>query len=182
MNSEDGKSTVKLIIAIAVIIAVVIVGVHIAIKFINSEKVKNTQADLLLVKAKIEILKGNNNMNKDEHPLLGYQLTQIPEGIIINDFIDKHVISEDEYENYYVLDKECLEKLELQDLINKYKGYFIVNYDNFEVIYTEGYENENGMWCYKISDLKKLPENQKPKTVEQNEQTEQTNESEQEGE
>lgn len=40
-----------------------------------------------------------------------------------------------------------------------------MNYENFEVIYTEGYENENGMWCYRISDLKKLPENKNPKQI-----------------
>ena len=70
MNREDGKSTIKLIIAIAVIIAVVLVGVKYAIDFVNREKVKNTQADLLLVKAKIEILKGNYDMNNDENPFL----------------------------------------------------------------------------------------------------------------
>ena len=105
MNSENGRSTIKLIIAIAVIIAVVLIGIKFAMDFIKKEKVKNTQADLLLVKAKIEILKGNYDMNKDEHPLQGYQLTQIPEEINIKEFLDKHVISEDEYEKYYVLDK-----------------------------------------------------------------------------
>ncbi len=52
--------------------------------------------------------------------------------------------------------------MELQELVNKYNGYFIVNYDNFEVIYTEGYENTNGLWCYKISDLNKMPETSLP--------------------
>lgn len=75
-----------------------------------------------------------------------------------------------------------LEKLDLQDLVGKYKGYFIVNYENFEVIYTEGYENENGMWCYRISDLKKYPEISKSvdettQTEEQNEKTEEQSES-----
>ncbi len=55
-------------------------------------------------------------------------------------------------------------------MVNKYKGYFIVNYDNFEVIYTDGYENENGMWCYRISDLKKIPEDKKPKQLNSGEQ------------
>ncbi len=48
--------------------------------------------------------------------------------------------------------------MDLKDLVNKYPGYFIVNYDNYEVIYSEGYKNENGLWCYKISDLYKKPE------------------------
>lgn len=104
MNNEDGKSTIKLIIAIAVIIAVVLVGVKFAIDFFKKEDIKNTQADLLLIKAKIEILKGNYDMNKDENPLQGYQLNQIPEEININEFLEKHVINEEEYEKYYVLD------------------------------------------------------------------------------
>ena len=104
MNNEDGKSTIKLIIAIAVIIAVVLVGVKFAIDFFKKEDIKNTQADLLLIKAKIEILKGNYDMNKDENPLQGYQLNQIPEEININEFLEKHVINEEEYGKYYVLD------------------------------------------------------------------------------
>lgn len=48
--------------------------------------------------------------------------------------------------------------MDLQDLVNKYSGFFVVNYENFDVIYSEGYENKNGLWCYKISDLNKIPE------------------------
>lgn len=48
--------------------------------------------------------------------------------------------------------------MELQNLVNRYTGYFIVNYNNFEVVYSDGYENENGLWCYKVSDLEKMPE------------------------
>ena len=62
--------------------------------------------------------------------------------------------------------------MDLQELVNKYKGYFVVNYDNFEVIYTEGYENENGLWCYKLSDLSKEPELPKPIEITTTEQTE----------
>jgi hypothetical protein len=51
-----------------------------------------------------------------------------------------------------------LEKLQLKELGDKYRGYFIVNYGNFEVVYTDGYENEYGVWCYRITDLKKKPE------------------------
>lgn len=45
--------------------------------------------------------------------------------------------------------------MDLKDLVDRYPGYFIVNYENFEVIYTEGYENEFGLYCYKVSDLEK---------------------------
>lgn len=45
--------------------------------------------------------------------------------------------------------------MDLKDLVDRYPGYFIVNYENFEVIYTEGYENEYGLYCYRVSDLEK---------------------------
>lgn len=178
MKQVKGKSSIKLIVAIIVIAVVVGFGAKYTIDFIHKEKVKNLQADLLLVKAKIEICKGNHDMNKDENPLQGVQLTQLPESIDIKDFLDKRVISEEEYEKYYLLDSEALEKIDLKELVNKYPGYFIVDYDNYEVIYSEGYENENRLWCYKVSDINKLPEsnnNQVLNTEENNEENSQGN-------
>ena len=175
MRHEEGKSSIKLIIAMIVIVILVILGVRYTIKFINSEKVKNFQYDMLLVKNKTEIYNAKHTLNKDENPLLGYQLTQLPEDININEFNDKHVISDEDYEKYYLLDSASLEKMDLSELANKYQGYFIVNYENYEVIYTEGYENKNGMWCYKISDLEKTQAEQKSQTN----KIEETNEGEQ---
>ena len=88
-----------------------IFGIRYIIDFVNKEKVKNFQADLLLIKAKIEIYKGNYDMNKDENPLQGYQLNQLPENININKFLEKNIISQDDYENYYLLDNRKFRKL-----------------------------------------------------------------------
>ena len=104
MKNEEGKGSKKLIIAIVVIGIVVALGVRYTIEFFNKESIKDLQADLLLVKAKIEVVKGNNSMDSEANPLKGYQLTQLPEDIKINEFLDKHVIAEEEYEKYYLLD------------------------------------------------------------------------------
>jgi hypothetical protein len=114
MNKESGKSSVKLVLAIAVITVFAVIGVRYAMDFFRRENIKNTQADLLLVKAKIEVLKGNYDMNSDENPLQGHLLTEIPEEINISEFLDKHVISEDEYGNYYVLDKRKFRKTSIE--------------------------------------------------------------------
>ena len=182
MKNIISKSSVKLTIGIVLILAIVIGAVHYVKYYINRENIKNMQADLLLVQAKVEIVKANYSINKDENPLKGYQLTQLPENININEFLEKNVISQEEYEKYYLLDQASLEQMDLQELVNKYKGYFIVNYDNYEVIYTEGYENENKIWCYRLSDLHKTPEVKKveeQKTEEGTEQVEQTEQTEQ---
>lgn len=104
MKQECGKGFMKLILAIAVIIAVAIIGVRYTKDVIKTENAKDMQADLLLVQAKVEMVKGNYNMNRDENPLKGYQLTQLPEGVNIDDFLSKNIIAQDEYEKYYLLD------------------------------------------------------------------------------
>lgn len=162
MKQKNGIGFVKLIIGIIVIVIVVILAISYAKKEIDKEMVKNVQADLLLVQAKIELVKGNYSMDKENNPLKGYQLTQLPEDISIQDFYDKNIITQDEYERYYLLTSEALEQCGLGELVGNYDGYFIVNYDDYEVIYTKGYENTNGLWCYKLSELNKAnePENQ----------------------
>lgn len=182
MKNIFSKSSVRLTIGVVLIVAIVVGAVHYIKYYINKENIKNVQADLLLVQAKVEIVKANYSMNKDENPLKGYQLTQLPENININEFKEKNVITQEEYEKYYLLDQTSLEQMDLQELVNKYNGYFIVNYDNYEVIYTEGYENENKIWCYKLSDLHKTPEVKKvdePKVDDGAEQVEQSNQNEQ---
>lgn len=175
MNLKTGRSSIKLIIAIIIIVVAVIVGINYVMNIIKKESIKEVQADLLLVQAKVNIVKGNYSVNKEENPLKGYQLNQLPENINISAFLEKHIIPEEEYEKYYLIDSSALEQMQLQELVNKYQGYFIVNYDNFEVIYTEGYENENGLWCYRITDLHKKPEVQQKQENNQ-EQIEQKNE------
>ena len=193
MIQRKGKSSIKLIVAIVIIVALITAGVIYLRKFLSNESIKDLQYDMLLVKTKTETVKSKNVLNKDENPLIGYQLTSLPENINIDEFKTKNVIGEDEYEKYYLLDSECLEKMDLKELVNKYPGYFIVCYDDYEVIYSKGYENKNKMWCYKISDLEKKPENKKlessipasteeqtnnEETTENSEQTENTENSE----
>ena len=103
--NEEGKGLIKLIIPVAIIIVAVIFGVRYAQNYIKSENNKNLQADLLLVQNKVEIVKGNNSMNSTENPLKGYKLTELPENINIADFLGKNVISQEEYEKYYLLDQ-----------------------------------------------------------------------------
>lgn len=158
MIQKKGKSSIPLFIAIIVIALVVVFGTIYVIRFFANENVKDLQYDMLLVKTKTEMFKSKNTLNKEENPLPGFKLNELPENINIDEFKSMAIITEDEYDKYYLLDSESLEKMDLKELVNKYDGYFIVNYDDYEVIYTKGYENKNKLWCYKISDLEKTPE------------------------
>ena len=170
------KKSIIMILAIIVIAIIVFLGIRYAINFFKQEDIKELQYDILLVKTKTETVKVKNTVNSEENPLLGYQLNQLPENINIDSFKAKNIIKEDEYEKYYLLDSECLEKMDLKELVNKHPGYYIVNYETFEVVYTEGYTNKEGVFCYKISDLEKYNKPEEP-TIE--ETTEETNNEEQ---
>ena len=161
MRNENGKGTVKWIIVICLIIVVVFAIVHYVIGIIKREKAKELQADLLLVQANVEIVKGKNNVNKDENPLKGIQLSKIGEKVNIKKVLEKQGISADDSAKYFVLRNSDLSGMDLQELVGKNKGTYIVNYENFEVIYSAGYENVNGLWCYKVSELNKQPEVQR---------------------
>lgn len=67
----------------------------------------------------------------------------------IEEFKKIQVISEEEYEKYYILTDEDLEKLKV-DVKNEKNAYYLINYDSNEVILTKGYEGK-----YKLSDMEK---------------------------
>ena len=159
MKLQNGKRIIIVSISIAIIIAVVVIIAQYIMGIVKREKTKELQADLLLVQAKVEIVKGKNNMNKDENPLKGWQLLKVVEKFKMKDKVKFNNISAEELDKFYFLKDSELSTMDLQELVGKNKGYYIVNYDNYEVIYTLGYENANGLWCYKISDLNKQPEN-----------------------
>ncbi len=158
MRQENGKGTVKWILVICAIIAVVFVFAYYISTVIKREKTKELQADLLLVQAKVEIVRGRNDMNKDENPLKGIPLSKISEKLKAKKYIESRGFAADEFANYYVLRDSDLSAMDLNKLVGKNKGSYIVNYANFDVIYTEGYENLNGLWCYKVSEMNKQPE------------------------
>ena len=128
------------------------------------------QADLLAVQAKVEIIKGKNSVNKDENPLKGVSVSKVAEKIpVVNKIFEKHGITGDDVGKYYILRNADLNEMELGNLVGKHPGTYVVNYDNFEVLYTLGYTNVNGVFCFKVSEINKQPDVQKVVPVSNNE-------------
>lgn len=178
MNQDNIKRATKFFIIICAIIAVIaVLGFYIR-NIVIKEKLKSMQADLLLVQAKVEILKGKNSVSKDENPLRGMQLSKINSKIKISSIVSEYGITSEELEKYYLLLDSDMDVMELGSLKGKYDGSYIVNYDTYEVVYTAGYTNRKGLRCFKVSEMDKEPEVKNPaKTLEENTQTpEQTTE------
>lgn len=181
MNQNSKKRIIKYVIIITIIIAIITLITQHVLNIVKKEKIKEMQADLLSVQAKVEIIKGKNNVNKDENPLKGIQVSKVAEKIkIVNKIFEKYEITGDNVGKYYILKNSDLSEMDLQNLVGKNSGSYIVNYENFEVLYTKGYTNANGLFCYKVSEMNKQPEIQKiiPASTTETQQTGEENKTE----
>ena len=152
MKKENGMSHITLVFWIAIIIVVCVMGVKILLKETENREVENLTTDMLLLQGKIKVISQTNEMNKEEHPLIGRKLTENLEDEKVKYLIDNNVITEEAeaLENYYIIDTENLKTLNLEDNLNG--EYYIVNYKTYEVIHSKGMELHEQMH-YTLTEL-----------------------------
>ena len=75
----------------------------------------------------------------------------------IKKLLEQQNITIDENSKYYVLDKENLKEIGLGNIELESDQYYIVNYDNLEILYTKGVQIGDNI-LYKLSDFNKLNE------------------------
>ena len=150
------KSLVVTYIKIFIVIAIIAVGIYIAIKFFNkeysSEEYETIKTDMLLIQGQTEVLSQKVEIEDDDAEYIGTKLKDKEIDENIQNLIDKKIVdlySDDS--NYYCLDNSNLEELGLNI---KTDNYFIVDYKKNDVIYIEGVENSEGNTVYKLSDMK----------------------------
>lgn len=150
------KSLVVTYIKIFIVIAIIAVGIYIAIKFFNkeysSEEYETIKTDMLLIQGQTEVLSQKVEIEDDDAEYIGTKLKDKKIDENIQNLIDKKIVDLDSDDsNYYCLDNSNLEELGLNI---KTDNYFIVDYKKNDVIYIEGVENSEGNTVYKLSDMK----------------------------
>lgn len=145
-------SHITLVFTIVIIIVIGVVGTRIILKENKNREIENVTTNMLLVQGKIKVIAQENEMNKDENTLVGKSLSENLEDEKIKRLIENKVISEDEenFDKYYIIDSETLNELNLQDNLDR--EYYIVNYKNYEIIYSKGIEIE-GQMHYTLTEL-----------------------------
>lgn len=138
-----------------VFIVIILVGITIyknINKKIQEEKYDNIKTNMLMIEGKIKILKAESEVSGNQDNYVGIKITEA-NNEEANKVMQNLQINQDEFQNYYVLNKECFEKIGISDSIDEEeKDSYIVNYDNSEVIYIKGIE-VNGEIKYKLSDI-----------------------------
>lgn len=161
-NEELGISAIKLIFTI-IILAIIISGIIFVVKRLwQDNSIKDIGTDLLYIKAKCKIIHDKNIIDPNEQ-LLGEKITEYAESEEINKIISQS-------DKWYKLGQSDLENIGLGNL--KAEDGYIVNYEEEDVIYAKGIE-ENEKTYYKLSDLEAHQEEEalEDKTQENEQQT-----------
>ena len=151
------KSLVVTYIKIFIVIAIIVVGIILALKFLNkeynSQEYETIKTDMLLIQGQTEVLAQKVAIEEDDAEYIGTKLEDKEIDETIQNLIDKEIVDLDsEDSNYYCLDNSNLEELGLEDV--RTDNFFIVDYKRNDIIYIDGIEDSEGNIVYKLSDMK----------------------------
>lgn len=155
MKKENGlthMTTIFLVIIILVLILVAVRSVELQYKNEESETIKT---NMLAIQGKAKIIAEEEKALKKE--LAGIKISDKKEEENIKKLLEQQNITIDENSKYYVLDKENLKEIGLGNIELESDQYYIVNYDNLEILYTKGVQIGDNI-LYKLSDFNKLNE------------------------
>ena len=115
MNKK--RHTIKLVILIS-IFAVIITAIAISSKYINKKvnesKDDDIKTDMLVLQAKIKVIKGESEVNKNTDNYLGIKVNESNNENIIN-LLKSINIPDEELQNYYILNNQDIELMGISE-------------------------------------------------------------------
>lgn len=152
MKNNKGMGLISLIIIIAIIVGLIVAGIYFVKLKYSEVRVETIKTDMLQVQWKVKKYMDDQTVNGEEKQYLGTKIIEMQEDTLVKEFLSKGIISEEEYEKYYVLKDEELEQSTLE--ITNYEGsYYLINYETYEVIVTQGCKYPDGEILYKLTDI-----------------------------
>lgn len=158
MKSQKGMSHIMLLICIVLILAIV-GGILYITNSLNQERIlENYQTEMLMLQSKVKILSQESIMQKKDELLKGKKVSENLEDENIKQLLENKIISQEEesFDKYYILDKANIEEMGLANIVIE-DGFYIVNYDTDEIIYSNGIVLGKETY-YKLSQIQKRNE------------------------
>lgn len=176
MKSEKAMSHITVIICILILIAIAILGIRFFLHENENRIINNLTTDMLLLQGKVKVLSQENEMNSEEHPLIGTKVADSIEDEKIKSMLEKKVINQEDenFNSYYIIDGSNMKELKLVD--NPNGEYYIVNYKTYEIIYVKGIEID-GSVKYTLTQLLEYNDKQEEKKIDESSETTNSEES-----
>lgn len=151
MRKSLAFTYVKIFIAIILIALVIYYAINFIQREYNSEEFETVKTDMLALQGRIEILKQQVETETEDVEYVGTEIEQKENELEIQYLINNNVIDIDsEDSNYYCIDNSNLQELGLEIQTD---SYYIVDYEQNDVIYVDGIKDSSGNTVYKLSDM-----------------------------
>ena len=151
------KTYIKILFLLAIIASVIYGGIYFLKKGYANEQFETIKTNMLLIEAKTKIVAEKMKMKEKDTSYVGRKIEE-RDMEDIKALQEKGMIDTEEKENiYYILEKSHLEELGLTT-IKLEEGYYIVEYNTNEIIYSKGVEDKNGNKLYKLTEIEKVSE------------------------
>ncbi len=169
MKSQNGMGHLATIICIIIIFSTIFGFIFYAKNKFEQENKQNYETDMLLIQGKIKVISQEVAIKKTEELIKGKKLEENLENEEIMKLIEKDIISQEDtdFSKYYYLEKNDLDEIGLPN-IKLESGYYIVNYETYEVIYSKGIEIKDNIY-YKLSELQALNEEENSQNINEEE-------------
>ena len=147
------KTYVKILFFIGVIIAIIYgVGYFLKNEY-DDEQFETIKTNMLVIEAKTKMVAEKIKMKEKDAVYIGKKVEEEKDDEDIKKLQENGIINLEEKNNiYYILRKNDLEELGLTT-VNLEGGYYIVEYNSNEIIYTKGVKDKSGNLLYKLSDM-----------------------------
>lgn len=155
MKKENGLTHMTTIFLVIIILVLILVAVRFVELQYKNEESETIKTNMLAIQGKAKIIAAEEKALKKE--LAGIKISDKKEEENIKKLLEQQNITIDENSKYYVLDKENLKEIGLGNIELESDQYYIVNYDNLEILYTKGVQIGDNI-LYKLSDFNKLNE------------------------
>lgn len=155
MKEEKGMTYLTLLIILVVLAVVIIAIVYFVKGAYQQETLEDRKTNMLLLQGKVTMLEEKVVAKKENAVYVGKKVADNKENEKIKELLQKGIINEEEenFENYYMLEKEDIESLGLSQLELKEEEAYVVNYKTGEVMMTEPIIIENEEY-YTLSSIR----------------------------
>ncbi len=149
------KTYVKIFGVILLICMIALVVMYYLKQRYAGEQFETIKTDMLLIEGKTKIVAEKVKIKDKNSIYIGTKIGKEVQDDEIKKLQEKGIINLNEKNvKYYILNQSNLEELGLST-IKLEDGYYIVEYNSNEIIYSKGIENKEGNVLYKLSEILK---------------------------
>ena len=158
MKNQKGLGLIGTIFLVIIIAIVVFAVVYFIRLQTEKEALEDLKIDMLLVQAKVKTIAGDYTLeDEDTKVLQGTKLSEMEDQEEIKEFLEKELFDpEEKGKQYYVLNQEDLNNLELTQVQLEEGTFYIVEYTQAQVYITKGFEYVDGNTYYEIKEIENL--------------------------